>query len=371
VAAPTITGRLRNFGWRICKSASDSAGKACEGGRLPNMSAETETEDPDFRVHAAWLAHISEVENGQLTEQDPKQGTNESTTSSIDRAGRPVGQEARVSPPSRIRRTFGLILMVVLPLLAVISFSSLFESWRQPTGPDTIGLGSSEPPASAPSAMQNELEPPKLIVEPSVGMPGEPAPLGLSLLGRANDAVVIIRSLLPCMELSAGSAGAGGTWQVAAKDLTYAWIAPPQDFVGSADLIAELQLPNAQIVDRQTIRMEWTQRAAGSGHKHEREQTTPQIQENVTIRQEIETRPPIAPPDVQHPTDRHMMTAAPTISADPSQGQLSREQGKSALVRGREDLRRSVDKDNRHAPLATKRIRDSAHPVRGFWDWSR
>jgi hypothetical protein len=336
------------------------------------MSAATEREDPDFRVDAAWLAHISEVENGQLTGQDPKQGTNESSTSSIARAGRPVGQEARLFSPSRIRRTFGLILMVVLPLFAVISISSLFDSWRQPTGGDTIGLGSSEPSASAPSAMQNELEPPKLIVEPSVGIPGEPAPLGLSLRGWANDAVVIIRGLLPGMELSAGSAVAGGTWQVSAKDLTYAWIAPPQDFVGSADLIAELQLPNAQVVDRQTIRMEWTQRAAGSGHQHEREQTTPPIEKNVTIRQEIETRPPIAPSDVQHPTtDRDMITAAPTISADPPQGQLGREQGKSALVRGREDLRRSVDEDNRHAPLATKRIGDSAHPVRGFWDWSR
>src|SRR2546421_1018345 len=33
---------------------------------------------------------------------------------------------------------------------------------------------------------------------------------------------------------------------LSASDLQYAWVAPPKDFVGSADLVAELRLPNAQ-----------------------------------------------------------------------------------------------------------------------------
>src|SRR6476619_2831665 len=50
-----------------------------------------------------------------------------------------------------------------------------------------------------------------------------------ALRGRANDAIVILRGLVSGMELSAGSAVAGGTWQLSATDLLYAWIAPPKD----------------------------------------------------------------------------------------------------------------------------------------------
>jgi hypothetical protein len=193
-----------------------------------------------------------------------------------------------------------------------------------------------------------------------LGIQGEPAPLGLALRGRANDALVFIRGLLPGMELSAGRAVAGDTWQLSAEDLTYVWIAPPPDFVGSADVIAELHLPNSQIVDRQTIHMEWTQRAVGSAHEHEREPIAP--------RQENEMMPSIAPPNVQHPTDRDVIKAAPPISAAIPQGQLLSEENKSARARGTNNLRRSVGDGNRHAPSGTPRIDYSTHAVKGFWD---
>ena len=318
-----------------------------------NMSAATELEDPDFRVQAAWLAQVSETADGRLAEQVPEQGggkTTQSTTSSLAPADRRAGQEASLAPPSRLGRRSSLIKMVsvgsiVTALLAAgIAIPPLFESWRQRADGEGTGLASSEPLASAPPAVQNELGTPKLFVESLLGIRGEPAPLGLALRGRANDAVVIIRGLLPGMELSAGSAVAGDTWQLSAKDLTYAWIAPPPDFVGSADLIAELHLPNAQVVDRQTIHMEWTQRAVGSGHEHEREPIAP--------RQENEMMPPIARPDVQHPTDRDVITAAPPISAAIPQGQLLSEENKSARAREKNNLRRSASDGNRHAPFA-------------------
>jgi hypothetical protein len=40
-------------------------------------------------------------------------------------------------------------------------------------------------------------------------------------------------------------------------DLPNAWIAPPDGFVGSADLVAELRLSNGKIVDRQAMHIEW------------------------------------------------------------------------------------------------------------------
>jgi hypothetical protein len=60
------------------------------------------------------------------------------------------------------------------------------------------------------------------------------------------------------MELSAGGAVSGDTWQLSPTDLPYAWIAPPDGFVGSADLVAELRLSNGKIVDRQAMHIEWT-----------------------------------------------------------------------------------------------------------------
>jgi hypothetical protein len=338
------------------------------------MNAATELEDPDFRVQAAWLAQVSETADARLAEQVPKQGrgkTTQSTTSSLTPTDRRITQEASLAPPSLLGRRWSLIKMVsvgsiitvLLAAVIAIAISPLFQNWRQQAGGDVTGLASSEPLASAPPAVQNELGTPKLFVEPLLGIRGEPAPLGLALRGRATDAVVIIRGLLPGMELSAGSAVAGDTWQLFAKDLTYAWIAPPPDFVGSADLIAELHLPNAQIVDRQTIHMEWTQRAVGSGHEHEREPIAP--------RQESEMMPPIAPRDVQHPTDRGVITAAPPRSAAIPQGQLPSEEGTSARARGKNNLRRSVSDGNRRAPSGTPRIDNSTHAVKGFWDWSR
>ena len=89
-------------------------------------------------------------------------------------------------------------------------------------------------------------------------------PIGLTLRGQANDAVVILRGLVPGMELSAGSAVSGDSWQLSATDLPYAWIAPPKDFVGFADVVVELRLPNAQITDRQTLHLKWA-RAAAAG----------------------------------------------------------------------------------------------------------
>jgi hypothetical protein len=59
------------------------------------------------------------------------------------------------------------------------------------------------------------------------------------------------------MELSAGGAVSGDTWQLSPTDLPYAWIAPPDGFVGSADLVAELRLSNGKIVDRQAMHIEW------------------------------------------------------------------------------------------------------------------
>src|SRR5204862_3449573 len=111
----------------------------------------------------------------------------------------------------------------------------------------------------------------------------------------------------------------------------YAWIAAPKDFVGSADLIAELRLPNDQIADRQTLHVEWARpAAAGPGDEHKHEQLIGQ--------KEINPVSPVAPATVEHSNDREAITPAPPISAHPSSGHPDKQEGKSARTRGRNTL---------------------------------
>jgi hypothetical protein len=98
---------------------------------------------------------------------------------------------------------------------------------------------------------------PRLIIQPSYGTVDEPAPLGLAIQGSAEEAVVYIEGLLPGMELSGGRPVGADAWEIPATELDYAWIAPPQGFVGTVKLIAKLRLPDNQIADRQAIEIPW------------------------------------------------------------------------------------------------------------------
>ena len=117
----------------------------------------------------------------------------------------------------------------------------------------TYELASSAPPL----AVLTEPTTSRLVVEPSQVVSGQPAPLGLALHGLAEDAAVIISGLLPGMSLSTGYAFGADAWRVPATDLPDAWIAPPENYVGAAYLVAELLLSDSKITDRQVIRVEW------------------------------------------------------------------------------------------------------------------
>jgi hypothetical protein len=225
----------------------------------PHMNPLIEPEDPDCGVHAAWLAQVSKG-GDRLLAQKPGGSTKVSTSASAP-ADRLAGQEVRLAP-AHVDRRSGLITGVLVgcmfaaAIAAVPSYLSLFETWQQLTG-EAIYLTSPDPVKSATPPMQKVSETPQLVVEPTLGAPGEPVPIGLALRGPGNDAVVILRGLVSGMELSTGGAVSGDTWQLSATDLPHAWIAPPKGFVGSADLIAELRLSNDKIADRRAIHLEW------------------------------------------------------------------------------------------------------------------
>ena len=97
----------------------------------------------------------------------------------------------------------------------------------------------------------------RLIVRSSRGSSGEPLPLGLTVYGPAQGAAIIITGLLPGIELSNGIEVDVDRWEVPAKEVSYAWIAPPDGFVGPALLTAELRLTDDSIADRQAIQLQW------------------------------------------------------------------------------------------------------------------
>jgi hypothetical protein len=294
------------------------------------MVALMESQDPDDVVHAAWLAQVSKAAERLPADRTSQKDTGPLPRGLLEPADPRVNQGGRRSPNVKRSAIAACILLVVVavPLL-------FFQRGPQPA----LEQGSSGPPP----ARQNGVGAPKLIVEPSSGTPGEPVPLGLSLQGQVDDAMVIITGLVPGMQLSAGSPIAGNEWQVRASDVTDAWVGPPAGFVGSATLVAELRLPDGQIADHQALRVEWTRPAFVQGQPREE------------IKGHRTAPTPSVPATVPPP---------PSTQTEPSQDQMDKQHGQNIRTRGRANSRRTTHDGLKAAP-------DSNHTVRGFWDWSR
>jgi hypothetical protein len=83
-------------------------------------------------------------------------------------------------------------------------------------------------PVQRASAQPSEAPIPRLVVH-ARGIAGEPLPLGLTIEGGADGAVVIVTGLVPGMTLSTGNALGANVWQVPATDLAYTWVGPSKD----------------------------------------------------------------------------------------------------------------------------------------------
>jgi hypothetical protein len=142
----------------------------------------------------------------------------------------------------------GFILGLALTIVLTRLNFPLAETPSQPPVGRMVELSSWTAPQPAMS---------RLIVKASQGVSGEPASLGLALHGLAEDASVTITGLLPGMSLSTGHPFGAHGWRVPAANLPDAWIAPPDNFIGSAYLVAELLLSDNKPADRQVIQIEW------------------------------------------------------------------------------------------------------------------
>jgi hypothetical protein len=171
------------------------------------------------------------------------------------------------APPVHLRRRswlsgvsrLALVILAaaVVALIAIGQFPFL-DFWHQPGTDRAVELATaSTRPASSISVKRAEPALPRLTVQESRGTSGEPAPLGVALQGRIDGAVVMVTGLLSGMTLSMGGAVGADAWQVPAADLASTWILPPKDFVGAADLVAELRPADDTIADRRPIHLEW------------------------------------------------------------------------------------------------------------------
>jgi hypothetical protein len=218
-------------------------------------------------------------------------------------------------------------------------------------------------------------------------MAGEPAPLGVAVEGRAEDAVVIIKGLMSGMELSTGSAVGGDAWQLPATDLHYAFIAPPGGFVGSATVVVELRSSHDRLIDRQLIQLEWTTAISTMPAQRElNREATAQVQPD---RQEINEVRATSPAFAQSSLDQEHVIEVPAIppaitqhslypeglTVTESAQQVAPEEVTKPVNRGKDNfgIVRSSAKDGGHGdlPSAPARVGDNPHAPKGFWDWSR
>jgi hypothetical protein len=234
--------------------------------------------EPTIDVRTNWLARVSEAAHALAATHVQEQVGGDTSRSSLSiGATIPINRVPLVSerdrwldpPPAGLWRLrskstlaaagalIGLISAIAMTDVVPIGQFPLSDFWRE-LPIDRGKLASrTAPPARAASPMQTEPATAGLIVQPSREMSGKPIRLAFALQGQSEGAVVTITGLVPGMELSNGDPIGAAAWRLTAKDLDDIWIGPPDGFIGSIDLVAELRLSEDTVVDRQTVHLEW------------------------------------------------------------------------------------------------------------------
>jgi hypothetical protein len=322
------------------------------------MSAQTDRpDDSNMGARVFWLGRVSEAATALSTLSsrqvpNPLSGTTDTKISLGPTSDRSVVRELSFNPDvtqtrshpggiSKVTLISGVVVILAVALTAVTAGGqfTLADIWQRLAIDRTFELASLSP-SPVPKALATRDEPSitRLVVQTARRPVGEPAPLRLTVRGPANGAVVHIKGLMPGMELSTGNAVGSDAWQISATDLGDAWSGPPEGFVGSADLVAELRLSDDKIVDRQEIKIEWGPPISSepAPRQFEREEIVagPTIAREPTQPQsdQEEAGPRISP----EPTLRQQEERAPPISTVPLPGQLDREEIAVLLKRGKD-----------------------------------
>ena len=267
--------------------------------------------DTDSRTF--WLGQVSEAATALTGTRVPKQFIESVGVSKIstepraavtsislsvrnDHSFNPADHLTHVQSRSKLAIFTGLVIT-----LAVASLTALILTGQLPTDiltrDDIIEVASLPVISNLVTAITPERTSARLIVQSWRGNSDEPTPLGLTVQGPAEHAVVYIKGLMPGMELSSGNRVGSDAWEIPATGVGDVWIAPPQGFVGTAKLVAELRLPDSRIADRQAVYFEW-----------ELQRPTP-VQHQLEGRAALQSIPP---EPIQPQTDRDEVVASQT-----------------------------------------------------------
>src|ERR1700674_5522152 len=86
---------------------------------------------------------------------------------------------------------------------------------------------------------------------------GEAFPLGVSVRGPGDGALLVVGGLANGATLSAAQQQGDNSWRLSAADLGDVMIQPPRDFIGAMDLAIELRLADDTLADRTSLRFAW------------------------------------------------------------------------------------------------------------------
>ncbi len=121
------------------------------------------------------------------------------------------------------------------------------------------------PTVAAPAAPRTPVAPPPttpakalLVVTGASADSPDQILLGVSAEGTTADMNVVIGGLVPGTTLSTGKAWGSTGWILPAAELSTTYMRPPANFSGVVEYSVSLQRPDNSIVDRQTMRLEWT-----------------------------------------------------------------------------------------------------------------
>jgi BA14K-like protein len=237
---------------------------------LKSAAGRAKSSDPPTKVRPMPLGQVSEAA-ARLVAQEARRESKAPISAedvSLQYAAAPnlgtsrtmAAELAPMQPlPMRRSRTVGVSGVVMLMLAAtVVGFLVMFPAlWQRKATDGTVDFAKSLQSVQSASVQPSVAPIPRLVVDQTRGIAGEPVPLGLTIQGRADGTVVIITGLVPGMTLSTGNTLGANVWQVPATDLANTWVGPPTDFVGMVDLIAELHLADATVLHRQPIQIEW------------------------------------------------------------------------------------------------------------------
>jgi len=261
---------------------------------------------------AFWLGQVSEAATALAGTRVPKQlsesiGVSKISTepsAAVTSISLSVRNDQSFNPAdhlaTHVRRRSKLAIFTGLVItLAVASLTALILTGQLPTDiltrDDIIEVASLPVISNLVTAITPERTSARLIVQSWRGNSDEPTPLGLAVKGPAEHAVVYIKGLMPGMELSSGNRVGSDAWEIPATGVGDVWIAPPQGFVGTAKLVAELRLPDSRIADRQAVYFEW-----------ELQRPTP-VQHQLEERAALQSIPP---EPIQPQTDRDEVVAS-------------------------------------------------------------